>query len=286
MSDIHPLDRDDDDPISGSSSSPTANTASPLRPVVIGTVIIGSLVMITSIWMNNVGYGSFSYQTAFVVNRILMVLLLGTFLGMLIYFQRKNLAKILERLQSTPTPPNLIQAESLEATGNAFESNITSTANSPVIPNQGPSVMNSTRATLYPMFVLVGANLLLLVVIWCISMLLAGLPMPWMTMLFSSTLTLLPGLLICMIIWNRGMMRAYAVGLLTTHVTSGLGFLAMLGPMGMRYGNNYYGYNSGGGFDFSWTLAAHWTLVVFGGIVPACYVAILTYYRSKQKQSS
>ncbi len=285
MRDIHPLDRDDDDPISGSQSSSSAKSASPLRPFVIGAVIVGSLVMLTSIWMNNVGYDSGSYRAAFVINRVLMVLLLGAFLGMLIYFQRKNLKQLFDRLQSTSTPPNLFQATAMETTGNTIASSATSTADTQVISNQGYSAKTPRPVSLYPMVVLIGANLLLLVVIWCICMLLAGLPMPWMTMLFSTTLTLLPGLLICMIIWNRSMMRAYAVGLLTTHLTSGIGFLTMLGPMGMRYGNSY-GYGSSGGFDFSWTLAAHWTLVVFGGIVPACYVAILTYYRSKQQRSS
>lgn len=285
MSDIHPLDRDDDDPKSGSPSSPSAKTGSPLRPFVIGAVIVGSLVMLTSIWMNNVGYDSGSYRAAFVINRVLMVLLLGAFLGMLIYFQRKNLKKLFDRLQSTPTPPNLFRATAMETTESPIASSEFSTAKAHVISNQSSSTMTPRPASLFPMVVLIGANVLLLVVIWCVSMLLAGLPMPWMTMLFSTSLTLLPGLLICMIIWNRSMMRAYAVGLLTTHLTSGLGFLAMLGPMGMRYGNNY-GYGSNVGFDLSWTLAAHWTLVVFGGVVPACYVAILTYYRSKQQRSN
>ncbi len=144
MTEIHPLDQDDDfdhSPANLSPSTPENAVKQKLRRMVWVAAVIGALVVISSVAMNGVTYATQAYWMAYVANRILMFLLLATFAGILAVYQRANIRSLIERMKSGPTPK--LQA----ATGQSGASHIIS-----------------------PMAFLILANLILLALIWGLVM--------------------------------------------------------------------------------------------------------------------
>lgn len=245
MTEVHPLDREDDNdhsPPSLSSSAPENAVKQKLRRMVWVAAVIGALVVISSVAMNGVTYATQAYWVAYVVNRILMFSLLATFAGILAVYQRANIRNLIERMRNGRSMKLQV------ATGQSW-----------------------ARYIVSPMVILILANLILLALIW--GLVLVSTTSGPSTGQFVLTMLgiLLPGLLTCMIVWHRGFLRAYAIGALTSYFCATVFFAAtwtsfQRGGRGFGSDSHYLGW--------------YWTLVFLGGIVPAIYVFILQKTRS------
>jgi hypothetical protein len=78
---------------------------------------------------------------------------------------------------------------------------------------------------------------------------------------------MMPGFLIAMIIWNKGCIRAYAIGALATLLGS-TWMLSQQVLLAVQVGR-------GAPYNFPWMIGAQWSMVIMGGLVPAVYVAFL-----------
>ncbi len=247
MTEVHPLDREDDfdhSPASLSPSTPENAVKQKLRRMVWVAGVIGALVVISSVAMNGVTYATQAYWTAYVVNRILMFLLLATFAGILAVYQRENIRSLIERMKSSPTPKLQV------ATGQSWASHLVS-----------------------PMAILILANVIVLALIWGLVMFSTTTGPSTGQFALTMLSILLPGLLTCMIVWHRGFLRAYAIGALTTYFCATV-FFAATWTSFQRGGRGF-------GSD-SYYLGWYWTLVFLGGLVPAVYVFILQKTRSRE----
>lgn len=247
MTEVHPLDREDDNDHSTQRSNPsTAEDAvkQKLRRMVWIAGVIGALVVISSVAMNGVTYATQAYWMAYVVNRILMFLLLATFAGMLAVYQRANIKKLIELMRNgtLPTEP-------------------------------GASRKPWPRVLASPVSILILVNLILLVLTWSLVMFSTTTGPSMGQFVLTMLSILLPGLLTCMIVWHRGFMRAYAIGALTTHFCSTIFFAqswAIFNGGGLSFRND--------GYYLGW----YWSFVFLGGLVPAIYVYILQKARSSE----
>lgn len=247
MTEVHPLDREDDNDHSLPSLSPSAPenaVKQKLKRMVWVAAVIGALVVISSVAMNGVTYATQAYWMAYVVNRILMFLLLATFAGILAVYQRANIRKLIENLRDG---------------GSSTLQNATQ--------------LSWASRFVSPISILIAVNVVLLALTWALVMF-STTTGPSTGQLVLSTLSiLLPGLLTCMIVWHRGFLRAYAIGALTTHFCSTVFFAATWSSF----------QRGGGGFGSdSFYLGWYWTLVLLGGLIPAIYVFILQKSRSKE----
>ncbi len=247
MTEVHPLDREDDNdhsPPSLSPSGPENAVKQKLRQMVWVAALIGALVVISSVAMNGVTYSSPAYWVAYAVNRTLMFLLLATFAGILAVYQRSNIRNLIELMR-----------------------------NGTLSKDPGSSRKSWPGVLASPVSILIVVNLILLVLTWGLVMFSTTTGPSIGQFVLTMSSIVLPGLLTCMIVWHRGFLRAYAIGALTTHFCSTVFFAqswAIFSGGGRSFGNDSY------------YLGWYWSFVFLGGLVPAVYVFILQKARSTE----
>lgn len=263
MSSQHPLDRDpddDDDEVGFDFSSPqSGEAASPDRTLlklsVRGVVVLGVLVFLSSVAVNNLQFGSSGFQVAYFVSRVMMGLLLLSFVGVLLAYRLPSIRRQLGVIKLQPSSDDAAAS-----------------------PN--PVEHKTFEAIIGPMGWLVGGSIVAIILAWATA-LMANISLPVTQFVISAASALLPGLLIAMIVWNRGCVRAYAIGALSSYVISSV---TVFQPISMflrvATANAYSAYSNQ---SLAYTVGIHWTTIVVGGIIPAMYIWLLEKF-SQSKQ--
>jgi hypothetical protein len=268
----HPLDRnDDDDDDFQFDSSLQANRDAPQRQLMrwstMAIACFGVLVVISSAAVNNFAYGSTGYWFAYIASRIVTFLLLLGFIGLLAAYQFSNLRKLYARMTDRSRLPDSDSAANVNSPESFSSTN----------PSAG------ARSSMKPLLVLVMFNLGILALAWTFAFLMSasttGFAGP--SMVLSGIASLVPALLITMIVFNRGFVRAYAIGALSTYILNGAGFLGMF--MSMSSGASNLGRFRPGDF---WYLGLQWTFVVLSGLSAAVYVWLLEAARRGRRQDT
>ena len=186
----HPLDHEDDTDIDFDYSSVGNERVyrheGLFKASVRGAVVAAILVFISSVVLINTQFPSPGWSTVFWVNRLTMLLLLMSFVGLLLSFQLQNLIRFRNRLAE----PNR--------------------SRSGTFPDQAVTVLWPRNSLLF----LVGANGAFLIVLWLVigfTIIVESTILFWLIQFFSFFLS---GLLINIILWNRGYWRAFAAGAL------------------------------------------------------------------------
>jgi hypothetical protein len=268
----HPLDRnDDDDDDFQFDSSSQANRDAPQRQLMrwstLAIACFGVMVVISSAAVNNFAYGSTGYWIAYVASRIVTFLLLLGFIGLLAAYQFGNLRKVYARMTDRSRLPDANSATNVNSSESFSSTNLSAGA----------------KASLKPLLVLVIFNLGILALAWTFAFLMSlsrsGFVGP--NMVLSGVVSLVPALLITMIVFNRGFVRAYAIGALSTYILNGAGFLGIF--MSMSSGASNLGRFPPGNF---WYLGLQWTFVVLGGLSAAVYVWLLEAARHRRQDTA
>jgi hypothetical protein len=267
MPEIHPLDRDENEDGSPkestfdfSSSQPGFDYTSPqsgqipgpnrqiLKYSVRAIIGFGILVFFSTVTLSNMTYGTAEYQTAFVISRVLISLLLLSFMGVLLAFQWSNIIGKLNQMGGNQT-----------------------------LSGFGSSSL--TMKEVNPLSWLFSICAVVVALAWTVTLLASSMPQA-VSMILSAIATLLPGMLITMIVWNKGCVRAFAIGAL---VSFALGAFSMLQTvMFMQMGRNQFG-QSGQGLGI--LIGLQWTITAVGGLIPATYVWFLEKLRSQKLMS-
>jgi len=259
MNSVHPLDRDDSDdegeseyssPQPGYSVQPEKRL---LKWSTWAIVFFGILVALSSVAVNNTSYGSYEYQIARAINLGIALLLLLSFAGVLLAYQLPRFRSLSSRMPSRTSQSR----------------------------DGSRSVLLATS----PISLLTATSLAVIVLAWLAAFLMAT-TMPLASFAISLATGILPGLLIAMIVWNKGCVRAYAIGALASFVLSTFAMFR-IALMFARPGMNYNPWING---DYSSSIAImlglQWTIVVIGGLIPAWYVWMLSKFQHKQQSTT
>lgn len=253
---IHPLDREDEDTEPAFDHSSIGNGRVNrherlFRFSVRAVVGAGILVLLSSVALTNIRYGTWEWNVASAANRATMLLLLLAFVGILASFQTNRLIRarnaLAGRARTDMVPMN-------------------SSDKKPAVPGDSLAIL------LY-------ACGLFLVLLWFLVGIASIVSSPIFFWLASLLGAMFPGLLITMIVWHRGCCRAFAIGALpvicwwvaSTIVFSLYGFYGPNMSFTSSVGNQLSGFMIYTGIVFSFAVCS--------GLICAVYVRGLSWFR-------